>query len=60
MILMDFLQGFHVRQRRSCLDKAETMMKELKPQFEHFLKVLFKNADISNTVKLMTKRNRRN
>ncbi|XP_040027665.2 uncharacterized protein LOC120816234 [Gasterosteus aculeatus] len=32
------IKGFHVRQRRSCLDKAETMMKELKPQFEHFLK----------------------
>ncbi|XP_044076285.1 uncharacterized protein LOC122887282 [Siniperca chuatsi] len=29
---------FEVQQRRSCLDKAETMMKELKPQFEHFLK----------------------
>ncbi|XP_044223775.1 DBIRD complex subunit ZNF326-like isoform X6 [Thunnus albacares] len=30
---------FEVRQRRACLDKAETMMTELKPQFEHFLKV---------------------
>ncbi|XP_074506857.1 uncharacterized protein LOC141776908 [Sebastes fasciatus] len=29
---------FQVQQRRSCLDKAEIMMKELKPQFEHFLK----------------------
>ncbi|XP_042353170.1 A-kinase anchor protein 8-like [Plectropomus leopardus] len=29
---------FQVRQRRSCLDKAETIMKVLKPQFEHFLK----------------------
>nr|XP_046265696.1 uncharacterized protein LOC124070092 isoform X2 [Scatophagus argus] len=29
---------FEVQQRRACLDKAETMMKGLKPQFEHFLK----------------------
>ncbi|KAE8291123.1 DBIRD complex subunit ZNF326 [Larimichthys crocea] len=29
---------FEVQQRRTCLNKAETMMKELKPQFEHFLK----------------------
>lgn len=29
---------FEVQQRRTCLDKAETMMKELTPQFEHFLK----------------------
>lgn len=29
---------FEVQQRRSCLDKAEIVMKELKPQFEHFLK----------------------
>ena len=28
-----------VEQRRSCLDKAETMMKVLKPQFELFLEV---------------------
>lgn len=28
-----------MQQRRACLDKAENMMKELKPQFEHFLKV---------------------
>ncbi|XP_073346989.1 uncharacterized protein [Pagrus major] len=28
---------FEVQQRRACLNKAETMMKELKPQFEHFL-----------------------
>ncbi|XP_054452295.1 uncharacterized protein LOC129089009 isoform X2 [Anoplopoma fimbria] len=32
------VKEFQVQQRRSCLDKAETMMKELKPQFEHFLK----------------------
>ncbi|KAM8849676.1 DBIRD complex subunit ZNF326-like isoform 2-T3 [Spinachia spinachia] len=32
------IQEFYVQQRRSCLDKAETMMKELRPQFEHFLK----------------------
>ncbi|XP_034411060.1 uncharacterized protein LOC117746205 [Cyclopterus lumpus] len=32
------IKEFQVQQRRSCLDKAETMMKELKPQFEHFLK----------------------
>lgn len=31
-------KGFQVRQRHSCLDKADTMMKMLKPQFEHFLK----------------------
>ncbi|XP_034743053.1 uncharacterized protein LOC117953813 [Etheostoma cragini] len=31
-------KDFQVQQRRSCLYKAETMMKELKPQFEHFLK----------------------
>lgn len=30
-------QEFEARQRRVCLDKAGTMMKELKPQFEHFL-----------------------
>ncbi|XP_067331850.1 uncharacterized protein [Channa argus] len=29
---------FEVQQRRSCLAKAETIMKELKPQFEHFIK----------------------
>ncbi|KAM7400964.1 hypothetical protein PAMA_005252 [Pampus argenteus] len=29
---------FEVQQRHTCLDKAETMMTELKPQFEHFLK----------------------
>lgn len=33
------LKEFGVRQRRNCLDKAEAMMKELQPQFEHFLKV---------------------
>ncbi|KAM6919859.1 uncharacterized protein PEZ65_011900 isoform 10-T10 [Lycodopsis pacificus] len=32
------IKEFQVQQRRACLDKAETMMKELKPQFEHFLK----------------------
>ncbi|XP_070775258.1 DBIRD complex subunit ZNF326 [Enoplosus armatus] len=32
------IKEFEVQQRRACLDKAETMMKELKPQFEHFLK----------------------
>ncbi|XP_068593752.1 DBIRD complex subunit ZNF326-like isoform X2 [Cebidichthys violaceus] len=35
---LDNIKEFQVQQRRSCLDKAETMMKELKPQFEHFLK----------------------
>ncbi|XP_068995632.1 A-kinase anchor protein 8-like isoform X2 [Embiotoca jacksoni] len=29
---------FEVQQRHACLSKAEAMMKELKPQFEHFLK----------------------
>ncbi|XP_062284927.1 A-kinase anchor protein 8-like isoform X2 [Scomber scombrus] len=29
---------FGVQQRRACLEKAETMMTELKPQLEHFLK----------------------
>ncbi|XP_070829980.1 uncharacterized protein [Chaetodon trifascialis] len=29
---------FEVQQRRACLDKAKTMMMELQPQFEHFLK----------------------
>ncbi|KAM4552176.1 uncharacterized protein PAE49_015671 [Odontesthes bonariensis] len=29
---------FEVQQRRACLDKADIMIKELKPQFEHFLK----------------------
>ncbi|XP_030607484.1 uncharacterized protein LOC115795631 isoform X2 [Archocentrus centrarchus] len=29
---------FEVHQRHACLSKAEAMMKELKPQFEHFLK----------------------
>lgn len=31
-------KDFEVQQRRTCLDKAETIMKELKPHFEHFLK----------------------
>lgn len=31
-------QEFELQQRHTCLSKAETMMKELKPQFEHFLK----------------------
>lgn len=39
--LIDFLKEFEARQRRSCLDKADTMMNEMKPQFEHFLKVFF-------------------
>ncbi|XP_060899448.1 uncharacterized protein LOC132978340 isoform X2 [Labrus mixtus] len=30
-------QEFEARQSHTCLNKAETMMKELKPQFEHFL-----------------------
>ncbi|XP_040911269.1 uncharacterized protein LOC121193153 isoform X2 [Toxotes jaculatrix] len=29
---------FEVQQRRTCLSKAETIMKELKPQFENFMK----------------------
>ncbi|XP_070701821.1 DBIRD complex subunit ZNF326-like [Pempheris klunzingeri] len=29
---------FEMHQRRDCLQKAETIMKELEPQFEHFLK----------------------
>ncbi|XP_039999512.1 DBIRD complex subunit ZNF326-like isoform X2 [Xiphias gladius] len=29
---------FELQQRRTCLSKAETIMKELKPQFEHFMK----------------------
>ncbi|XP_063318329.1 uncharacterized protein LOC134617087 [Pelmatolapia mariae] len=29
---------FEVHRRHACLSKAEAMMKELKPQFEHFLK----------------------
>nr|XP_020483298.1 DBIRD complex subunit ZNF326-like [Labrus bergylta] len=32
-------QEFEARQSHTCLNKAETMMKELKPQFEHFLQV---------------------
>ncbi|RVE61098.1 hypothetical protein OJAV_G00167540 [Oryzias javanicus] len=31
---------FEVQQRRACLSKAETLLKELRPQFEHFLNVL--------------------
>lgn len=34
-----FLQEFKVRQRRACLDTAETIIQKLKPQFEHFLQV---------------------
>uniref|UniRef100_A0A1A7WRL4 DBIRD complex subunit ZNF326 n=1 Tax=Iconisemion striatum TaxID=60296 RepID=A0A1A7WRL4_9TELE len=29
---------FAAQQRRACLNKAETMLQELKPQFQHFLK----------------------
>lgn len=29
-------------QGRACLDRAQAMMEELKPQFQHFLKVLQK------------------
>ncbi|KAK2822169.1 hypothetical protein Q5P01_022234 [Channa striata] len=29
---------FELQQRLACLDKAETILKELKPQFEHFIK----------------------
>lgn len=36
---MIFLQEFKVRQRRACLDTAETIIQKLKPQFEHFLQV---------------------
>jgi len=50
MMLIDFIKEFQVQQRRSCLDKAETMMKELKPQYEHFLKVFCKNVKISNAL----------
>ncbi|XP_023820596.1 DBIRD complex subunit ZNF326 isoform X2 [Oryzias latipes] len=35
---------FEEQQRRACLSKAETLMKELKPQFEHFLNVLKLNG----------------
>ncbi|XP_034558930.1 uncharacterized protein LOC117826748 [Notolabrus celidotus] len=35
---LDNTKEFESQQRRVCLDKAETMMNELKPQFEHFLK----------------------
>ncbi len=38
-----------MQQRRTCLDKADTMMKELKPQFEHFLKVFRTSEHYSNT-----------
>ncbi|XP_029381032.1 uncharacterized protein LOC115057918 isoform X2 [Echeneis naucrates] len=31
-------KDFEVQQRRTCLDKAETIMKELKPHFEFFTK----------------------
>ncbi|XP_023270541.1 DBIRD complex subunit ZNF326 isoform X1 [Seriola lalandi dorsalis] len=31
-------QEFEVQQRRTCLSKAETIMNELKPQFENFIK----------------------
>ncbi|XP_029309115.1 uncharacterized protein LOC115022283 isoform X2 [Cottoperca gobio] len=33
----EHLSNTKVQQRRSCLDKADTMIKELKHQFEHFL-----------------------
>ncbi|CAF96370.1 unnamed protein product [Tetraodon nigroviridis] len=31
---------FEALQRRGCLDRAQAMMEELKPQFQHFLKVI--------------------
>nr|XP_019958556.1 PREDICTED: DBIRD complex subunit ZNF326 [Paralichthys olivaceus] len=31
------IKEFEVHQRRACLDKAGTIMKKLKPQFEHFV-----------------------
>lgn len=45
-LLIDFLKEFEVKQRRGCLEKAETMMEELKPQFEHFLKVFCKSEHL--------------
>lgn len=38
-IVCDFVQRFDALQRRVCLDRAQAMMEELKPQFQHFLKV---------------------
>ncbi|CAB1458653.1 unnamed protein product [Pleuronectes platessa] len=32
------IKEFEVQQRRTCLDKAGTIMNKLKPQFEHFVK----------------------
>ncbi|XP_060940376.1 DBIRD complex subunit ZNF326-like [Limanda limanda] len=32
------IKEFEVHQRRTCLDKAVTIMNKLKPQFEHFVK----------------------
>lgn len=31
-------KNFETQQRRACLEKAETVMQQLKPHFEHFLK----------------------
>lgn len=39
---LTFPKEFEVHRRHACLNKAEAMMKELKPQFEHFLKVFCK------------------
>lgn len=36
---MTVLQEFKVQQRRTCLDKAETILQKLKPHFEHFVQV---------------------
>lgn len=46
--MIDFLKEFEVQQRRACLNKAETMMKELKPQFEHFLQVCYKSEHLKS------------
>lgn len=37
-----------MQQRRACLAKAENMMKKLKPQFEHFLKVFCNSEYFKN------------
>lgn len=39
---VDFLKEFEAQQRRASLAKADTIMKELQPQFENFAKVFLK------------------
>lgn len=45
----DFLKRFDMLQRTVSLDRAQAMMEELKPQFQHFLKVFMKQRTRSSS-----------